>query len=69
MFSAGNPACGPGCESLVLTDAERGIYTRLVIAHNKIRGAIRYGDIRDGHWYLDLIEKGRDIRDIRAAAG
>ena len=42
----------------MLTDAERGIYTRLVIAHNKIRGAIRYGDIRDGHWYLDLIEKG-----------
>ncbi len=65
VFSAGNPACGPGCESLVLKDAERGIYKRLVIAHNKIRGAILYGDIRDGHWYLDLIEKGRDIRDIR----
>jgi nitrite reductase (NADH) large subunit len=45
--------------------AERGIYKRLVIAHDKIRGAILYGDIHDGHWYLDLIEKGRDIRDIR----
>ncbi len=65
VFSAGNPACGPGCESLVLKDPERGIYKRLVIEQNKIRGAVLYGDIRDGHWYLDLIEKGRDIRDIR----
>jgi NAD(P)H-dependent nitrite reductase small subunit len=65
VFSAGSPACGPGCESLVLKDPERGIYKRLVIEHNKIRGAVLYGDIRDAHWYLDLIEKGRDIRDIR----
>ena len=65
VFSAGNPACGPGCESLVLDDPKRGIYKRLVIEHNKIRGAVLYGDIRDAHWYLDLIEKGRDIRDIR----
>jgi nitrite reductase (NADH) large subunit len=65
VFSAGNHACGPGCESLVLSDPTRGIYKRLVIEHNKIRGAVLYGDIRDGHWYLDLIEKGRDIRGIR----
>jgi len=65
VFSAGNHASGPGRESLVLRDPKRGIYKRLVIEQNRIRGAVLYGDTRDGHWYLDLIEKGRDIRDIR----
>jgi len=65
VFSVGNHAAGPGCESLVLRDPKRGIYKRLVIEQNRIRGAVLYGDTRDGHWYLDLIEKGRDIRDMR----
>jgi NAD(P)H-dependent nitrite reductase small subunit len=65
VFSAGNHTAGPGCESLVLRDPKRGIYKRLVIEQNTIRGAVLYGDIRDGHWYLDLIEKGSDIRGMR----
>jgi nitrite reductase (NADH) large subunit len=64
LFSAGNYA-SPGGESLVLKDPQRGIYKRLVIEHNKVRGAVLYGDTRDGRWYLDLIEKGSDIQAMR----
>jgi nitrite reductase (NADH) large subunit len=65
VFSAGNHAAGPGLESLTLKDPKRGVYKRLVIEENKVRGAVLYGDTRDAIWYLDLIEKGRDIGMIR----
>ena len=65
VFSAGNFAAGPGSESLVLRDPKRGIYKRLVIERDKIRGAVLYGDVRDSGWYLELIEEGRDIQAFR----
>ena len=35
-------------KSLVLRDPRRGIYKRLVFADNRLRGAVLYGDARDG---------------------
>jgi NAD(P)H-dependent nitrite reductase small subunit len=65
VFSAGNHHAGSRCESLVLRDPKRGVYKRLVIEHDKIRGAVLYGDVRDSGWYLDLINEGRNIRAFR----
>jgi nitrite reductase (NADH) large subunit len=65
VFSAGDYADGPGSESLVLRDPKRGVYKRLVLENNRIRGAVLYGDTRDGSWYSDLINEGRDIRTVR----
>jgi nitrite reductase (NADH) large subunit len=65
VFSAGNYVEGPGTESLVLRDPRMGVYKRLVIERDRIRGAVLYGDVRDGNWYLDLINEGRDIRGMR----
>ena len=65
VFSAGNTCAGPGTESLVLRDPKRGIYKRLVIERDKIRGAVLYGDVRDSAWYLDLMIEGRNIHSFR----
>ncbi len=65
VFSAGHLAPGPGRESLVLRDPKRGIYKRLVIERDQIRGAVLYGDVRDSGWYLDLMREGRSIRGFR----
>jgi nitrite reductase (NADH) large subunit len=65
VFSAGNYEQGGGCESLVLRDVKRGIYKRLVIQHDRIRGAVLYGDTRDSGWYLQLIKDRSDIRAFR----
>jgi nitrite reductase (NADH) large subunit len=65
VFSAGNHHAGPGSESLVLRDPKRGIYKRLVIEQDKIRGAVLYGDVRDSGWYLDLMNEGRNIHAFR----
>lgn len=67
VFSAGNLKPAPGSESLVLRDARRGIYKRLIIENDRIRGALLYGDVRDGHWYLELMRERRDIRELRDA--
>jgi len=65
LFSAGDFLGGPLSEALVLRDPKRGIYKRLVIENNKVRGAVLYGDVRDGSWYFDLITQQRDISTIR----
>jgi len=65
VFSAGDYAAGAGRESLIMRDAKRGIYKRLVLEDNKVRGAVLYGDTRDGNWYFDLINEGRDIGALR----
>jgi len=39
--------------------------TNVVIENNKVRGAVLYGDVRDGPWYLELMSEGRDVRALR----
>jgi NAD(P)H-nitrite reductase large subunit len=65
VFSAGDLQGGETSESLVLRDARRGIYKRLLIENNKVRGAVLYGDTGDGSWYFDLINEGRDVGLVR----
>jgi nitrite reductase (NADH) large subunit len=65
VFSAGDLQGGESSESLVLRDPRRGIYKRLLIEDNKVRGAVLYGDTGDGSWYFDLINEGRDVGPVR----
>jgi len=65
LFSAGDFIGGPTSEALVMKDARRGIYKRIVIENNKVRGAVLYGDVRDGQWYLELMTQGRDVGPLR----
>jgi nitrite reductase (NADH) large subunit len=65
LFSAGDFLGGPTSEALVLRDAKRGIYKRIVIEKNRIRGAVLYGDVKDGPWYFELMTEGQDIGPLR----
>jgi len=65
LYSAGDFAGASGAEALVMRDPRRGVYKRLVIRDNKLRGAVLYGDVRDGAWYSELISTGRDISTLR----
>jgi len=49
----------------VLRDPRRGVYKRLVLQGSRLIGAVLYGDVKDGPWYFDLIQKGGDISAIR----
>jgi nitrite reductase (NADH) large subunit len=65
LFSAGNFLGGEGSETLVLKDAGRGIYKKLVLKDNRICGALMYGDALDATWYFQLMRDKIDISDNR----
>ena len=67
VFSAGDFAGGDGCEDIVMRDAARGIYKRVIVKDNRLVGAVLYGDTADGSWYFDLLKKGDDVSKIREA--
>ncbi len=65
LFSAGDFAEAKDREEIVLRDASRGIYKRLVLKDNAIVGAVLYGDTADGAWFFDHLKKGTDISELR----
>jgi nitrite reductase (NADH) large subunit len=65
VFSAGDFSGGGECEDIVLRDASRGVYKRLIVQDGKLVGAVLYGDTSDGNWYFDLLKRGEDIAPIR----
>ncbi len=64
VFSAGD-FIGEGKETLIFDDEGGGAYKKLVIADNKLVGAVLFGDTRDALWYQDLIRGGADIGPMR----
>ncbi len=67
LFSAGDFSGGEGAEDIVMRDAARGVYKRLVVKEDRLVGAVLYGDTADGNWYFDLLKQGEDISAIREA--
>jgi nitrite reductase (NADH) large subunit len=65
VFSAGDFSGGGDAEDIVLRDASRGIYKRLVLKDDRVVGAVLYGDTGDGSWYFDLLKKQEDVSDMR----
>src|SRR5439155_24543015 len=52
-------------EEIVLRDATRGQYRRLVQKDNRVIGAVMYGDTADGPWFFDLLKRSVDVGDMR----
>jgi nitrite reductase (NADH) large subunit len=65
LFSAGDFAVAPDREEIVLRDAARGVYRRLVLKDGKLIGVVLYGDVSHGAWLFDLLRRGADIADKR----
>ena len=65
LFSAGEFNEEEGDETLVLQDPAAGVYKKLVVRDNKIKGAVMYGDTLDGTWYFKLLRDGTDISAMR----
>jgi len=65
LFSAGDFSGGADTEELVFKDAARGVYKKIVVKDDKIRGAVLYGDTVDGAWYFQLLREGTPIADFR----
>lgn len=67
VFSAGDFLGDDGSEALLLSDAKRGTYKKLVIAEGRLIGALLIGDVADALWYLELIRSRQAVAQIRSA--
>lgn len=66
VFSAGDfLATTDEAEEIVFSDPAVGVYKKLIIAHDRLVGAVLFGDTADGLWYLDLIRAGSSVAHIR----
>jgi nitrite reductase (NADH) large subunit len=65
LFSVGDFNGGARSESLVFRDVKRGIYKRLIVEDDTLRGAVLYGDTADGPWYTELLQESRNIGPLR----
>jgi nitrite reductase (NADH) large subunit len=65
LFSAGDFGEAKDRQDIVLRDAARGIYKRLVLKDNRIVGAVLYGETGDGSWFFDLLRKEADVSELR----
>ena len=65
LFSAGDFTGDESTENIVMKDAARGVYKKLVLKDNKIHGAVMYGDTVDGAWYFQLLREQTDVSDFR----
>lgn len=65
VFSAGDFMGRPGSEAIVWSDASMGMYKKLVVADDRLVGAVLIGDTGAALWYLDLIRSGENVRAWR----
>jgi len=65
VFSAGDFLGADGSENIVLSDAKRGTYKKLVVADGKLAGAVLIGDTADALWYLEMIRGRKGVAAIR----
>jgi nitrite reductase (NADH) large subunit len=65
VFSAGDFLGADGSEAILLSDAGRGIYQKLVLADGRLIGAVLIGDTADALWYLELIRNRKEVAGIR----
>ncbi len=66
LFSAGEFLGGNDDEEIVVRDAAKGVYRRLVVKDNQIVGVVLYGDTSDSAWFLDLLVQGTPIDEMRS---
>jgi nitrite reductase (NADH) large subunit len=65
LFSAGDFSEGDDGDEIVLRDPARGIYKRIVLKGDCVKGAVLYGETEDGPWLFDLLKKGTDVSAMR----
>jgi len=65
LFSAGDFTDAKDRQEIVLRDAARGVYKRLVLKDDRIIGVVMYGDTSDGAWFFDHLKRGTDIAPMR----
>ncbi len=66
VFSAGTlTVADADDDEITLRDNSRGLYKKVILRDGKLVGAVLYGDVGDGPWYLQLMRDKTDISALR----
>lgn len=65
VFSAGDIVGAEGAEKIVFNDPSRGVYKKLIVRGNELKGALLYGDVEDASWYTKLMREGTNVNPLR----
>jgi nitrite reductase (NADH) large subunit len=66
VFSAGAlMAADEADDEITLRDDSRGLYKKIVLRDGKLVGAVLYGDVADGQWYLQMMQAKEDVSALR----
>lgn len=65
LFSAGDFQGGDDVEEIVFHDEGAGVYKKVVVKDDKVKGAVMYGDTADGAWLFRMLREETDVADIR----
>ena len=66
VFSAGAlMAADEDDDEITLRDDSRGLYKKIVLRDSKLVGAVLYGEVADGQWYLQLMRDKEDVSGLR----
>ena len=66
VFSAGALAAADDAdEEITLHDAKLGLYKKLIVRNDRLVGAVLYGSIGDGPWYVELMRDKADVSAMR----
>ncbi|MEN3977068.1 nitrite reductase large subunit NirB [Emcibacter sp. SYSU 3D8] len=66
VFSAGAlMAADEADDEITLRDDAKGLYKKIVLRDGKLVGAVLYGEVADGQWYLQLMRDQQDVSALR----
>jgi len=67
VFSAGDFMGGPGADVLELMDRVGGVYKKLVLEDDKIKGVVMFGDTADGPTFFQWMQDAKDVSEQRSS--
>lgn len=65
MFSAGEFLGDDSTEDVVLRDAARGVYKRIVLRGDRLVGVVCFGETADASWYFQILKDGEALGERR----
>lgn len=66
VFSAGDFMGASGADVIELMDQVGGVYKKLIIEDDEIKGVVMFGDTADGPTFFQWMQDGKDISDLRS---
>ena len=67
VFSAGDFMGTPGADTIELLDKHGGVYKKMILEDDRIKGVVMFGDTADGPTFFQWMQDGKDVSELRSS--